>query len=316
MIASSRDLEKRLAQLKREVPTRGFERHPVFIKSLAELPPELCSPAVTALPLSPTGQTLIVFPPQIQRGHHYVPRQALFFTPTEVTHVLASIWPGEPPQVTHLQGRGLLYLQVTLLLLYGFLEIVGQGPDSPVRLAVEFNTVAWDKLAAPVRRFVQAGRPEPVTPAAGVPVVPEAQSAAQALPLKFSNGIRLHGLLPGETLEDLVFQPGVNERVLFLFHRAVLANTLVLLTSHYVAVIREELKVAQGWIVAYIPRQSIATIQCRPAAQWNELIFQLDRESQSAAYSLRLNAESAQAWKSIWERHGGRWEDVPPGDPS
>src|SRR5512143_3820783 len=121
MNPTTQDTEKRLVELKRQVPTRGFERHPVFIQSLAELPPELCSPLLGEA----TGQTLIVFPPQIQRGRHYVPRQALFFKPDEVTHVLASIWPGEPPQVTRIRSGDLLYAKVTLLLLYGFLEIEG-----------------------------------------------------------------------------------------------------------------------------------------------------------------------------------------------
>jgi hypothetical protein len=89
MIETTKDLEKRLAQLKREVPSRGFERHPSFIKSLSELPPDLQTPAVD--PAAGHFQTMIVFPPQIQRGRHYVPRQALLFTPSEVTHLLASV---------------------------------------------------------------------------------------------------------------------------------------------------------------------------------------------------------------------------------
>jgi len=41
---SPQDLENRLTQLKQEVPTRGFERHPLVVKTIAELPPELQSP--------------------------------------------------------------------------------------------------------------------------------------------------------------------------------------------------------------------------------------------------------------------------------
>ncbi len=129
MIESTKDLEKRLAQLKREVPTRGFERHPSFINSLVQLPPELQTPAVGLA--DGHFQTMIVFPPQIQRGRHYVPRQALLFTPTEVTHLLASVWPDEPPQVTRIDAHDLLYMKVSLLLLYGFLEIVGRGHGFP-----------------------------------------------------------------------------------------------------------------------------------------------------------------------------------------
>ena len=34
----SQDVEKRLAQLKREVLTRSFERHPLVVKDIGELP--------------------------------------------------------------------------------------------------------------------------------------------------------------------------------------------------------------------------------------------------------------------------------------
>jgi hypothetical protein len=200
-------------------------------------------------------------------------------------------------------------MKVSLLLLYGFLEIVGCGPDSPIRLSMEFNTVAWDKLAAPVRRLLKECRPQLLSPLQGSVYSPEAQSAAHKLPIKFSNGISIHGLLPGERLEDLVFQPGIKERLLLLFNHAVLANTLVLLTDHFVVVIQEELKVAQGWIVSYIPRQNITAIQCCSSGQWNDLTFKLSSSGQSAEYNLRLDDPAAQSWKSAWTHQGGLWQD-------
>lgn len=129
-MAITPDLENRLAQLKRKVPTRGFERHPLVLKSVSDLPAELQSPAVTTLAARETLQTIIAFPPQVQRGWDYVPKQASLFTPTDVIHLLASIWPDEEPQVTCVNGSGLMYMKITLLLLYGFLEIVAQGQTS------------------------------------------------------------------------------------------------------------------------------------------------------------------------------------------
>jgi hypothetical protein len=98
---------------------------------------------LTTLAASEAVQTIIAFPPQIQRGRHSVPKQALLFTHTNVIHSMASIWPDREPEVTYLRGNDLRYLKVTLILLYGFLEIVVQGNTSPTRLAMEFNTVAW-----------------------------------------------------------------------------------------------------------------------------------------------------------------------------
>jgi len=158
------------------------------------------------------------------------------------------------------------------VLLYGFLEIVGQGPSSLTRLSVEFNTVAWEYLSLPLRQLLRATKATPGGPADETTYyAPSAQQAVEKLPLKFSNGLQIYGLLPGEGLKDLVFQPGTWQRWLFLFRRPILANTLLLLTSNYVVVIQEELGVAQGWIISYIPRHNIVSMQNRPCDLWNEL---------------------------------------------
>ena len=311
MPPSKNDLEKRLAQLKQEVPTRGFERHPSVLNTVSDLPTELQSPAVTTLATSEAMQTIIAFPPQIHRGWHYVPKQALLFAPTDVIHLLASIWPDQEPQVTYLKGYGLMYMKVTLLLLYGFLEIVAQGYSSPTRLGMEFNTVAWDRLSPPLRQLLQATKATPGAPTDKTTYSPTAQHALEKLPLKFSNGVKIYGLLPGEELEELVFQPGTWKRWLLVFRRPISANTLLLLTSNYVVVIQEELEVAQGWIVSYVPRNSIIGMQNRPRSLWNELTVQLKRGDQTAEYKLLLKNEAAQCWRVRWIQHGGQWQDLP-----
>ena len=308
MAAPKDDLEKRLAQLKKEVPTRGIERHPWVVKSVSDLPAELRSPAVTLAAADRAIQRIIVFPPQIHRGWHYVPKQALLFTPTDVIHLLASIWPDQKPQVTCLDGGGLLYLKATLLLLYGYLEIVAKGPDSPTRLGMEFNTVAWDYLSLPVRQLLGAAKVTAVKQTDKATYSTTARQAAKKLPLKFSNGLKIYGLLPGEELEELVFQPGTWKRWRMLFRRAMTADTLLLLTSNYVVIIQEELEIAQGWIISYIPQNSIVGMQNQLKGQWNELTFQLKRGEQTAEYKLQLKDEAVQDWHLRWLQHGGQWQ--------
>jgi hypothetical protein len=311
MTTSESDLEKRLAQLKREVPTRGFERHHSVLKNVSDLPAELQSPAVASLTASEAIQTIIAFPPQIHRGWHYVPKQALLFTPMDVIHLQASIWPDQEPQATYLKGSGLMYMKATLLLLYGFLEIVAQGHTSPTRLGVEFNTVAWERLSPPLRQLLQATKATPGAPTDETSYAPAARQAFEKLPLKFSNGVKIYGLLPGEELKDLVFQPGTWKRRLLLFRRPISANTLLLLTTNYVTVIQEELGVELGWIISYIPRSSIFGVQSQTRGPWNELTVQLKRGDQTAEYKLLLKNEAVQAWRVRWIQHGGQWQDLP-----
>lgn len=306
MTATADTVEKRLAQLKREVPTRGFERHPSVLKELSDLPAELQSPAVAMLATSEAIQTIIAFPPQIHRGWHYVPKQALLFTSTGVVHILASIWPDQKPQVTHINGSGLMYMKIALLLLYGFLEIVAQGQAGPARLEVEFNTVAWPQLSAPLRRLLQASRPALTTPTGEALRSQSNRQALEELPLKFSNGAKIHGLLPGEELEEIAFQPGTWRRRLLLLRQPITANTLLLLTTNYMTVVQEELKVAQGWVISYIPRNGIARMESQPRGLWSELSVQLEHGGQSAEYRLLLKSEVAAAWRALWMQRGCR----------
>lgn len=303
--------EKRLSQLKKEVPIRGFERHPLILKQVTDLAPELRSPAVATLADREPIQPIIAFPPQIQRGWHYVPKQALLFTPTEAIHLLASIWPDQEPKVTHLRGSGLLYMHVTLVLLYGHLEIAARGHDSPTRLSLEFNTVAWYLLSPPLRRLLQAGRAEPRAPIDRTSYTPTALQTLERLPLKFSNGLQIYGLLPGEELEEIVFQPGTRIRWSLLLRQPVPGNTLLLLTSNYMVVIREDLKASQGWIISYVPRDPIRGILSRPRGPWKELTVLLRRGDQTAEFSLLLKNQAAQEWRAVWIRNGFRWEDQP-----
>lgn len=312
MTRSTDDQEKRLTELKKEVPKRGFDRYTSRLKNISELPIELQSAVVTAFAARETIQTILVFPPQIQRGWHYVPKQALLFTASGMAHLLASIWQGEEPRVTSLKGCNLMYMKVTLVLLYGFLEILAQGESEPVRLSVEFNTVDWYRISSPLQCFLENAKTTanlPVQPANGNS--PTAQRAFEELPIKFSNGLKIHGLLPGEELEEFVFQPSASKRWLYFFQRPVSANTLLALTSHYMVVIEEELNVKQGWVISYIPRNNIIGIQNQPCDLWNELAVQLKREDQSIAYKLTLKNETVETWRRAWVQQGGAWEELP-----
>jgi hypothetical protein len=304
------NLEKRLTQLKLEVPARGLERFPSVVETVNDLPAELRSPAVSALASGEAIQFIVSFPAQIQRGWHYVPRQALLFSPTDVIHILASIWPGQEPQITHVCGSGLMYMKVTLILLYGSLEIVARGSAGPTRLGMEFSTVAWERISQPARQLLQAARAATGAPTGGARISTVALPDFEKLPLKFSNGTEIHGLLPGEELESLVFQPAVWKRWLVWFRKPVLANTLVLLSSNYLVVIEEEPGVEQGWMLSYIPRSNILGIQNRPCVEWDELTIRLECGGQSAALKILLRDQVVRDWRERWLKAGGLWQDL------
>jgi hypothetical protein len=227
---------------------------------------------------------------------------------------MASIWPEQEPQLTLVDAGGLLYMRVTLLLLYGFLEIAARGDGSQTRLGMEFNTVAWECLSEPLRQLLTPKAAAAAVTADRAAYRPAVRPDLESLPLKFLNGVRIFVSLPGEELEELVFQPGLWDRrgpwPLF-FRKPITADTLLTLTSHFLVVIQEELSVAQGWIVSYIPRSSILGIRSQPRGPWSELAVELKRGDQAAEVGLRLRSDAAQAWRERWARNGGQWQDLP-----
>jgi hypothetical protein len=311
MTASGKNLEKRLTQLKKDVLSRDFDRHPLILKNISELPAELQSPDVTALAATKDLQTIIAFPPQIHRGWHYVPKQALLFTPMEVIHLLASILPNQAPQITYVNVCGLLYMRITLILLYGLLEIVAQGNDLPTRLIMEFNTVIWHRLSLPLWQALDSIKATPSMLVGRTTCLHITQEALEKLPLKFSNGVKIFGLLPGDELEELVFQSAPRKRWQFLVRRPNFSNTLLLLTKNFIVVIQEDPDVRQGWIISYLPRNSVAGIYNKLRSPGNELIVKLKREEQTVDYTLILKRETIEAWHACWLRHNGQWQDIP-----
>jgi len=302
--------EKRLAELKRETTKRGFDRYASILKNISELPAELQSPEITALLDSERIHRIIVFPPQIQRGWDYVPKQALLFTPTRSIHLLASIWPNQEPKITGIEGCHLMYVRVKLLLLYGFLEIVAQGPEAPTQLNMEFNTVAWDHLSPPLKKLLLVAKENLSAQTEKAASSSAAQRAFEQLPLKFSNGVKIYGLLPGEELEAFTFQTAIWKRWLRFLRQPVIANTLLLLTSNYMVVIQEELKIAQGWVLTYIPRNCIAEMQKQTSDLYRKLIVKLKQGEQATEHVILLSNEAIEAWRVQWTQRGGFWQDL------
>ena len=90
--------------------------------------------------------------------------------------------------------------------------------------------------------------------------------------MKYFNGVQLYGLLPGEELEELVFQEATWKPWLYFFRRPVTPDTLLMLTTNYMVVIQEDLKVRVGWIVSYLPRSGICMIHSQGDGLWTEFI--------------------------------------------
>lgn len=120
--------------------------------------------------------------------------------------------------------------------------------------------------------------------------------------------MQLYGLLPGEELEELFFQESTWKRWLHFFRRPVTPDTLLMLTTNYLVVIQEDIKVKVGWIVSYIPRSGVCRIQSHGDGLWTEFSVQLQRQEQAASCKFLLAKEAGEEWRNRWLAHSGQWE--------
>ena len=290
----------------------GRASFPYKGKTLDDLPASLRQLAEPALGPKESINSIFVAPAQWFAGRswfggRYVPDQALLFTPGGVLHVQAPVPRGQEARVTYLRGDDLLYAQLSLLLLYGRLELAGQVSGALARVVVEFNTVSDFLLRPPLREFLRATWGQTETEKLNKKVTARVMDELERLPsLKFKNGLRIHGLQPAECLLGFVFQPGLWTPWWRFFWRQVSATTLLALTDRQLIILEEERngqRTAYGWIVTFCPRVCLAGLEYKPGEQWHELHVRLAREGVATKRQVILAPETALAWQELWRRY-------------
>lgn len=294
------------------VPT-GLRSHPYLVENPAGLPEEL-GQAVREAPW-PAAEisSIFVVPPQaFMEGwfrRRYVPEQALLFTPDGVGHVQGPAEADPAVRLTYLRAVGLLYARLSLLLLYGRLELAGRVNGAPGRAVVEFNTVGWHLLQPSVRGLLHRASVRPGSrPPRPAPAVAALATELDHLPLKFSNGLRHTALQPGESLWGFVFQPSIWTRRWRFFPWQVSATTLLALTDRQVIIVEEEMSGRQatyGYIFTFMPRAAITAIEAQPGECWWELLIRLEQGGVTAERRLALEPETAAEWQELWRHYGG-----------
>lgn len=280
------------------------------------MPPSLRQPAEQALEPGEPIHSIFVVPAQIfLQGWfraRYAPEQALLFTSQGVLHVQDAATPGQPASVTYLRAPELVYARLSLLLLYGQLELIGQRGDTVTRIVVEFNTVREQLLQPGLHHLVQLALSQTPALAADPAQSQSALTRLGWLPLKFSNGLYYHGLQPGEHLLGFVFQPGIWTRRWRFFPHQVSATTLLALTDRQVIILEEEKKGKQanyGWMFTFCPLTGVAGMDLKPGEIWPELQIHLGRGSEVVKRRVILEEKQARAWQKLWTQYSGQREE-------
>jgi len=284
--------------------------HPYQAKNLTDLPVELRQLAERSLGLDGQVDLIFVVPPQVFPGSswggpRYVPEQALLFTPLGVLHVQSTAAPRQAGQATYLHGAELVYARLSLLLLYGRLELAGLVNGVLSRVIVEYNTVGHDLLQPGLLRFLRL--------AWGPAQAQENDNDTETLlcrlggrSFKFMNGLRYYALQPDEHLLGYVFQPRIVRRYWRVFHRQIAPMTLLALTENTLIVIEEEQigRAPLGWHFTFCPRICVSGIEAKPNKEWQDLYVHLVRGPVGADRRMTLDNETTLAWRALWLNQG------------
>lgn len=306
------------ASTRRTKPRRTYPGHlgrPRLARDLAELGPELAGAAQAALTPADEMQRIFYVPPQefpSWAKYRYGPDHALIFTGGGVIHVQGAA-AGQPGQTDVAPVTAIHYVQFSLLLLYGRLEI-GYAVDGQARqIVLEFNTVGWDMLQPGLAGLLLAANcacPPPLTaqaPTIGMHIV-------ERLPLKFANGLKIYTLAPGERLLALAFQPAIWTRQLLLLRRQVTPAIVLALTDRHMSLIEEERALGRspsyGWIFTFIPRHGLTDMRAGPAPLGRLISIDMLVDGVKATREVEVTTEVAEAWAAQWRNHGGAWVEA------
>jgi hypothetical protein len=279
---------------------------PYAVATLADLPGSLQQAARQSVGSAIKPSLICVFPSRTrlknQTGWEYVDEQALLFTQEGVFQVQAASPANPAARITYLRAADLLYARLSLILMYGRLELVD---DHLTRVVVEFNAAGFDIIKPGLQQLLGtcAGRMNPPTPnAARVKTV---LSELGERSFKFKNGLYLYGLLPDEQVLGFVFQPAVWGRRWHFLPLKIAETTLLALTDQQLIVVEEQSRSrfpAYGWIFTFYPRKAIDRAGFAPVQLGQEWFVELKSKATLVERRILLESLNGFAWQELWSR--------------
>ena len=285
---------------------------PYAVSSLSDLPGSLQEAARHYLSPADRLVSIYVFPGRTHLKDMYrwenVSEQALLFTDTAVQHIQApasSDQPARLPERRSLRATDLLYTRLSLILMYGRLELVDKNLT---RLAVDFNAAGFNIIQPGLQQLLETACARDSFASPDGDLTKKHLESLGELSYKFKNGLHLYGLLPGEQLLGFVFQPALWMRRWKLFPRKKSETTLLALTNKQLIVVEERASSrfpAYGWILTFHPRHAIKKIELAFKQPWHELAIGLKGSAGlNNDQRLALEAPNALVWQELWSRFG------------
>ena len=279
---------------------------PYAVATLGDLPGSLQQAARQFAGAAIRPNSICVFPSRTrlknQAGWEYVDEQALLFTQEGVFQVQAPSASHPNARITYLCAMDLLYARLSLILMYGRLELVD---DSLTSVIVEFNAAGFDMIKPGLQQLLGACTEKRIPSSPNAARAKTVLSNLGELSFKFKNGLYLYGLLPEEQVLGFVFQPALWGRRWRVWPLKIAETTLLALTDRQLIVVEEQSHSrfpAYGWIFTFYPRKAIDHAGIMPTQLGQEWFVGLKSKATAVERKILLEESNGSAWQELWSR--------------
>lgn len=248
----------------------SIERFPYTVDALEQLDTPAHRALAASLRPDENVKRIIVAPPKEMVGIPRAWRQQLDIQPTlsrtrswvlvltEDRLLVATIDKRDaPPAVLSIPIADLLWVELGIILLFGWFECAWVSEGQVARARVFFNTVGEEHFQALRTHLCRT-----VAELDGLPASSSGLKQVQIedLPFKLKSMIAIKMLLPDESIDKLAYHLPMWRKHLVIFTRRRAGSTVVILSPYHLLVGNEDPSqhdAHYGWITRYCPRRRV-----------------------------------------------------------
>ena len=279
---------------------------PYLVSGLADLPGSLQQAAMQSAGPAEELISICVFPGRTHLKDWYsreeVLEQALLFTKNGLLHIQAPAASDQAARIVSMPAVDLLYARLSLILMYGRLELVDKSLS---RVVVEFNAAGFDMIRPGLQSFLGTSYGKNAIPRPNAVLTNSVLSELGERSYKFMNGLKLYGLLPGEQVLGFIFQPGLWGRRWRILPMRMSETTLLAITDKQLIIVEEQSRSrfpAYGWILTFHPRHAIEKMSVTSRLRWQEVTIKMKSSTDMIDRGILLDQANASAWQELWSR--------------
>jgi len=284
----------------------SISSRPYELKSIDQLPTGLLNSIKRHSLANQSIEGIFVIPAQSIHSAHMgnqTPLQALVFTDKGMFHVTETSLSRELEGVLWVSAEGIISIKISLILLYGKLEIWFFDLGQNSKVEIEFNTVGYPILSPMLHGLIRktweynhVKFPDSL--------IYESIDDLYYKSFGFFNGLRLEGLEAEEKIVGYVFQPEIKVPRFKVFHHSIAPQTAIVVTNHQVIMLQQDLqfkKHHEEWIFTFCPLYRIQKVNMEDFGLWKKLSFRLTSLNQQDI-TVILEPPNAQRWRETWEK--------------